>query len=405
MNIKKIDAFRINIQILMILLLFQFHVEKMLLAYIAIMFILSLTYYSNYFFKNTEGKWIFISLFVVIIFPTMIKHTIYADVNIVDIKILFNRFIFIFTIYIGYIFGDSIKNIPEQIDKVMNFIIMLFFINATVNVYTWYIETGGVISRYNFISPITLNPSAGISFSSLGFFLSLENLKDKKKRYIIVPIIFLTNIFIIVTRKEQLLFILTLVLYIVIKVKLIKKLDKKIFKIMFISIFTIICIGLFKTFGDTYSKYYSNLFSKDGADMMARKYARYEAINMFRENPIFGVGFGNYALNTRGMTVLQSAHNGMFSILSELGITGFLIFSLICIFLLKSVINLFRKKRLYDKYNIVFVIVITLNILTTFISNSVFLPPPSEKVYYLYAIIMWMIIGIIYKSKTNKIGE
>jgi O-antigen ligase len=56
-----------------------------------------------------------------------------------------------------------------------------------------------------------------------------------------------------------------------------------------------------------------------GTGFTGRVGAWQEAIDLFSENPIFGVGF---RMHERYMTILSSAHNGYVSLLAEVGIVG-----------------------------------------------------------------------------------
>src|SRR5262249_17815184 len=56
-----------------------------------------------------------------------------------------------------------------------------------------------------------------------------------------------------------------------------------------------------------------------GTGFTNRVSAWQEALDLFRENPVFGVGF---RLHEQYMTTLSSAHNGYLSLLAEVGIVG-----------------------------------------------------------------------------------
>jgi O-antigen ligase len=76
---------------------------------------------------------------------------------------------------------------------------------------------------------------------------------------------------------------------------------------------------------DTIESWFSSLFFLNdryrglGTGFTGREGAWQEAIGLFMENPIFGVGF---RMHEQYMTVTPSAHNGFLSLLAETGIVG-----------------------------------------------------------------------------------
>jgi O-antigen ligase len=60
-----------------------------------------------------------------------------------------------------------------------------------------------------------------------------------------------------------------------------------------------------------------------GTGFTGRVGAWEEALDLFRENPVFGVGF---RMHERYMTAASSAHNGYLSLLAETGAVGALLF-------------------------------------------------------------------------------
>lgn len=392
---NKINTFRRCTEVLIILLLFQAHVENMLIAYIGLLMIMSFTYFKEFYKKIDNIAWIFILLIIGFImsllfnFMSVIEYTGYF-------KIILNGAVWLFLAMYGFTFGITIRDMSEQIEKIIRFIIFIFLINACVIIYVWYTTTGGVIGRYNFISPITMNVSAGINLSSLGFFLSLENVNAKKIIYWFYPIIFAINIAIIVTRKEQILFCLYLICYIFLKIKSKKSLTTKVVMLFNLPFIGVALFWLFqRLFIATYSKYYINFFSETGYDMMVRENAKQAALNMFYDNPIFGCGYGFFELNNSYLTDLASAHNGAFSILAEWGIFGALVACALGILIVKASFKAIKGDKIKTKYNTVLSIFLMSSVFTSLIANTYLLPPPSERIYYLYGIIMWMAFGMI----------
>lgn len=74
-----------------------------------------------------------------------------------------------------------------------------------------------------------------------------------------------------------------------------------------------------------------SLFESD-ASTLERLYRMEFAKEMFINNPIFGNGVGSYAVNFSGVDLRDYPHNIFLEILAELGVTGFILFSLLFIF-------------------------------------------------------------------------
>ncbi|HEY4363757.1 MAG TPA: O-antigen ligase family protein [Bryobacteraceae bacterium] len=94
--------------------------------------------------------------------------------------------------------------------------------------------------------------------------------------------------------------------------------------------FTLACVALLSTvlllvYYDTIETWVSSLFFLNdryrglGTGFTGRIDAWQEALDLFQQNPLFGVGF---RMHERYMTTLSSAHNGYLSLLAEVGIFG-----------------------------------------------------------------------------------
>lgn len=389
---KNKDVFIIVSQFLILVLFFQSLISDMFIVFfVLIIGLLSITYFKAY-FKKIDGINYIILIYTIIFILSLIVRW---QIDLTIIKVLLNAFIWIFLAYYGYTFGKSISNSPERVNKFAVFLINLFMLNGMINIYAWYTTTGGVIARYNFISPITQSVSGGIVFSSLGFFLSLVYFDSKKLMSWFRIGIFLINIIIIVTRLEQIMFCLYAVYYFLLQLLLYKNVGKRVKLALIGSFIVIVILILGPNIWTQMSPYYNNLFFAEGNDLIIRQSAIQDAIGIFKESPIVGIGYGMFGFNISNLTKMASAHNGFFSILAEWGITGMVV-TLIFLtnVLIKSFKSLLQKEKL-SKLDIVFVIFLQGIIFSFFISNFVLMPPPSERSYYAYGFIIWIFLGLI----------
>lgn len=388
---KKENIFIIVSQLIILTLFFQNLISKAIFMFVVIVAgLLSITYFSAYFKKIDGVNRIFLAYAIAFILSLIVRWKFDNE----TIKILLNGFVWIFLAYYGYVFGKTISNNSTGANKLVLFLINLFMLLGLLNIYAWFTTTGGVIARYNFISPITQTTSAGIVFCSLGFFLSLVYFDSKTLISWIRIIVFLINIVIIVTRLEQAMFCLYSVYYFLLLFLLYKNIGHRL-KLIFICAFVcMLIIILAPNILGLLSPYYNGLFLTDGADIIPRQIAIQAAIGSFKENPIVGIGYGMFGLQMSNST-LASAHNGFFSILAEWGIIGLIItFILLINVLIKSFKVLFQKEML-SKLDIVFAIFLQGMVLSFFISNFVLMPPPSERSYYAFGFIIWIFFGLI----------
>lgn len=91
-----------------------------------------------------------------------------------------------------------------------------------------------------------------------------------------------------------------------------------------------------------------------------RTYLWEYAINMFREKPLFGYGYGSYNTYASEKGVIltatgewsSQAHNIFFQLLGEMGILGTLLFLCVCVISLYIFFRLYRKKNLLEKFDL-----------------------------------------------------
>lgn len=313
-------------------------------------------------------------------------------------KIFLNSIFILVLIHLSIIFGSLFSN---KVYLLVIPFVLITFINSFTNIIHWYLVTGGVIERYNFISPITNNFFAGINLSSLAFYLTIATNFKSKFLKLFFLIVFLFNIVIIVVRQEQFFFMLFfLFLYFV---ELLIKRKHLLKNVLFLALILILLL-FFLNFNRFFVDYYIRLFNFSSIDFSLRFETYRNAVNLFLSNPLFGVGYGNFILNLSEGINLASAHNGFFSMIAEFGLIGSLAMIVLFINILSKLVSRINKHA--STITVIISTSILLSFLGFFISNSNFFPPPSERAYYLYTFIIWTFVGVIFqqKSNTNNIG-
>ncbi|MEH7255643.1 hypothetical protein V7111_26395, partial [Neobacillus niacini] len=197
-------------QISILLMFFVYYVENLLIITI-IFLIVSMFFLPRTFFSRLDKNKIIIMLYLIFLILISVINLKNFNINnanegIIYIKTLINGILWSALAYYAYSIGKIIGLNEGNVNQFLKFCLSLFLINGVVNIITWLSTTGGVISRYSFVSPITNTVSAGILYSLLGFFLVLALPPKKTIIALIFQMVFVINIIIIGTRQVQIIF-------------------------------------------------------------------------------------------------------------------------------------------------------------------------------------------------------
>jgi len=345
---------------------------------------------SRYFFKAKKFLSIFIVLLVVSLISVLVFYNDFDSMTRV-FKILFYVCLWFFVAYYGLTVGFNLSVSGSQKDKFFKFLQYVFLVNAIVTIIAWFTATGGVMGRYNFISPISNSTSANMHLSTLGVLISLENFNSRKATSYLILLIFLFSYLIAIVRAEQVVLLFSLFLFFLFKTK--HKTHIKAFAFILIFFILLMLLATTSIYG-----YFASVFSDNSAGL--RKAAIDDAIRLFKQNPITGVGYGMYGPLKNPVIELGSVHNGVFSMIAETGIIGVSLCVGIVISILKTVYSLYKNDLIKNKYNTTLSIILVASIMRSFFQNTHFFPPPPEMSYYLFGMLLWMFIGILFKQKS-----
>lgn len=317
----------------------------------------------------------------------MITNGIYA--------ILFS----LFTFSLGLTFNGNLYSIS----KIIRFLINLITINAIINICFWAFQTGGVIDRYNFKPAIIDSFGTNIQLSILGFLLQLSQINKNKLLSIkflkLITLFF--SILIIVSRQNQLVFVLCLIFYFYLKTK--KNVNYKLFVfvlLIFLGIYLILPLLNLNILSS-----YEDLTNLNGDDFQVRFTIIFAALNILSDHLFMGIGYGMFAgynsvstFAERTESYLGSTHNGVVAVLVEFGIIGFIIHGILITQIVKSLIktNQFKFNLKISVFTIPIFVFLILNIIMSITSNYILFPPPSEYSYTGLSIICWFLLGIVF---------
>ncbi|MDC0304899.1 O-antigen ligase family protein [bacterium] len=313
-------------------------------------------------------------------------------------RIVINGIGLIVFAYLSFCCGYAIRGDLKLARKVTKVIINVCAILALVNLISWFLETNGSIARYNFTLLINKSYGVNITWSILGFLLLLPELNKwpVKSFNILKIILFGLSILIIVSRQGQLMLVLGVLLYFNegmyaarLRVVVGGVLSLLAANLLIVPILDINIIESWKSLGSFWSE-----------DIQSRFVTIVEALRIFGDHPIMGVGYGMYSgFNTSTIMVertevsLGSSHNGLAAILAETGLIGLVITALLISSILKNVSTRVIIKR-KNKFFRAIKVYITVQLLSIFVSNYALLPPPSEHTSWGIVSVSWLLIGL-----------
>ncbi len=307
-----------------------------------------------------------------------------------------------FEIIICFVLGTVVSSRRSSVISLLWIFCLCAAFNAFMDTYSWFVETKAVIGRYNFKNVFFSSPGASIQLSILGFSMALPLLSflDSRTQKILVKFcmfLFVISIITITTRQAQFRFILFLSLYYVLYYRAVfKGLGILVLISVFVSIFL-------TTLGSENILLYSSLFSNESDDVLIRISTIQSAWDLFQNNIFFGIGYGMFSgHNTIPMETLtrldyvNSAHNGLLAILSDLGILTSIFIIYFVIFILRILFDKTKSKgdnAIRSLSVSIFVMQLILS-LESLISNFHLLAPPNEYYYLTFGCLYWLFIGL-----------
>lgn len=315
----------------------------------------------------------------------------------------------------GYHIVASTITKQEDVESVIRLIITSGMFNALVTTIYWAITTGCTFDRYNFIPPIEGSQGIHLNYMSVVCLIAIASLVSGKitiaKKMYLYWVIALTgfSMLTVMVRQGWIMFLISIIifffLYMLKKPSHISR--KKLCSlglIFFSVIFALIVKNqslLLDLFTDVFS--ISGTDSDQGSWLMRFALIQ-QGLNLFFENPLFGVGFGHYPaystvpiFNTGVETFVSSPHNGIITIAAELGISGLFCLFAITYHLLRESYRVYKKCLYGYTFSIVTAIfsILIITVISQFISNSLIIPLPTERPMVQNSLILWTFFGMV----------
>lgn len=380
--------------IIMFCLLYQLQLDTLLIPISAVWLCISI--YKIRYIKKSP----YLTIIILFTIYTGIQFIVVSSIT--DKGELFNIFIngisVLFYAVTGLLTGEYLGE-NGKTNTAIKAVALIGLYNSIINIYSWIVQTGGVVGRYNFHSIINMSVSANIGISVLGALLFFSGPFKKKYFNVIGFIICASNAIIVITRMKQVTLVLYLLMFFWLYNRSQQAAGRRVQRVIGALIVVCFLCLLLQEQLSTSLKFYSTLFDSSNSDNIQRDLARLDAKNLFNKTYGFGVGYGNFNVFSEN-TILASPHGGFYSILSEEGIPGLILYFSMTIFGIRDCyINAFMSN---NKELIAVSVAVTISLALFFISNSSFFPPANERAYYLECIIYWCFLGLL-KSNTEVI--
>jgi len=280
-----------------------------------------------------------------LIFSLLLFGLIYAIFDGVNgLAYYFKYLIFILMIYVFIKVSNKLTSvyILNSMLLATTFIAMFGFIQIYHNVsgdfsYTYYPD----FRPHGFFSETTWYSE----FIVFGLFLSIV-LSKYQKSFIILSVIFLSAIFISMTRNAIIGMVLGIFIYFLVTIIKNKKINRN--AIMIFSIITVITFIVLQKF--EYLDYMLYKFSMADKSAQGRLEGFYQSLLLIKDHFFIGIGFlQSFQIEISGSTIGSKSFNLFFMIFHIFGFFGFLIFIiLLTIFYLKIFIFYFKKNQIYS---------------------------------------------------------
>ncbi|HEX4997501.1 MAG TPA: O-antigen ligase family protein, partial [Terriglobia bacterium] len=153
--------------------------------------------------------------------------------------------------------------------------------------------------------------------------------------------------------------------------------------------------------GSKFSFFEQTLFGRRSETVDYRFVNMDTAINMFADNPVFGIGYGNFTRQWRRYFVdkydtvpdlTDGNHSTLFGILAELGAIGIVLYSAILLGGLKAVVTLLRSLRDENRSFEKRFVLVTLGIWISFLVIGV---TSDLRFHQLLNVVLFLFLGLV----------
>lgn len=283
-------------------------------------------------------------------------------------------------------------------------------ISATITIVTWVATTGAVYQRYNFTPPLTDSQGLHLYYMTFTvlFGIALMNNKtmlSKARQPIVLGAcaLALFSMTTVMVREGWLISSVVVAFSWYLLAKGSRR--SRLVKIGTLGGILITVLVIFMLQSNLLDDINLDSGGDGGDSAVVRLIMIQNTLSLIYDNPVWGVGYGNYALHvlqavqlTSGEEIeVTSPHNALILIAAETGGIGLIAFAFLCFAIVKD-----ARQRLRTSYGPVtramagvlfpFLLVLCLD---QFMSNSLLLPPPAERRIVQFSYLLWLAFSIL----------
>jgi O-antigen ligase len=308
------------------------------------------------------------------------------------------------------------------IKSTLKIIIYTGALNALITIIAWYLETGGVFGRYNFLPPLEQSQGIHVSYMVVVFLISFGireagvfNSKFEQFVIFITMILTIFSTLTVMTRGGWIVFILTFIVYITLsrrgsfgivkRQSILPQIALIFFGIIFVYYNSegVLIESFLELFGDSFQ---DNSYSSTFMRLVMIE----NAISIFLNNIFLGIGYGHYPAYSSVPVIVSgqeiyvsSPHNGIITVLAEGGILGLSIYLWFCLSVMKELYKSYKyaSNKLFAVISTAAFSLMLVEFFLQFTGNSRILPIPTERVAVQSSFIFWVICFLAISSKRN----
>lgn len=310
----------------------------------------------------------------------------------------------------------------NNINSIVNVLLVSGSINAVITIGAWFVQTGGVFDRYNYMPPLEESQGIHLNYMSLVFLIAFALWtsgaisRTKKMGLIVTMALTGFSILTVMVRQGWIMFIISLLLYLGLSWKnlaSIWRLRATVLLIVFLAGGLYFAITQYQgiiqeQFAEIFDSAEESDFNQ--GSVLMRLSLLEHAYDLFKTHPVIGIGYGHYpAYSTASIIVtgqekfVSSPHNGILTIAAEMGIVGLFFYFCLCTYIISDSLATVRYADTGIARNISAAILslIVVSIVSQFISNSTILPLPTERSITQSSFILWFLIGLVVNIKNR----
>jgi len=335
------------------------------------------------------------------------------DINTI-IKMSVHVLITVLVILGSFTAGFSLFNGKKDLNLVSSVVLFTILITAVPNLYVWITTTGGTFDRYNYEITTSMGVGDTAKLFIIGFLISFfiflkSKVKINKLFYLFSVLVLGAAILSIQSRAAYVIFFFQIIwLFILLKTILKRKINIIVkltlslcgLFILYFIIDTTINSGLLASISE-------NLLVSNSQESLNKLLVIIESFEIFMNNPLFGIGWGQFALHSTtemmvisnefsvNYTTVASPHNGLAQLLSETGLFGTISAIAISFYILK--LNFYAYKIQNDSMSKIFLGIVLITSFTyiflQLVASSYLFPPPVQRSSVIVPFIYWFLIG------------